>query len=156
MNIIFIRKKNFIFRLLNGFTKVRFATLISRFIICFRLESDQYRCWCTDCSEILIFYDIPQVRQCRKIIQPEDLKKIWLRDINQLGRRYIRGWVRRGLNMLDFSSNELDSFLYLLKLSGRCNFAKRDIIYDNIIIQVPESARCFQMDRKRFNFIIIM
>ena len=102
------------------------------------------------------FYDIADVRQCQKIIEPENLKTIWLRDINQLGRRYIRGWVRRGLNILDFSPNELDSFLYLLKLSGPCNFAKRDIIYDNLIIQVPESARGLLMDRKRFNLIIIM
>jgi hypothetical protein len=96
------------------------------------------------------------VRQDQKLIEPEDLKIIWLRDINQLGRRYVGGWVRRGLNMLDFSSNELDSFLHLLKLSGPCNFAKRDIIYDNLSLMSPESIGGSIMNRKRFNLIVIV
>ena len=96
------------------------------------------------------------MRQGREIKEPENLKKIWVRDINNLGRRYIRGWVRRGINRLDISLDELEAFLYLIQISGPCNFAKRDIIYNNFIIQVPESARGLVMDRKRFNLIIIM
>jgi len=104
----------------------------------------------------LKFYDIPEVRQCRKIIEPENLKKIWLRDINILGRRYRRGWVQRGVNRLDISFGELEAFLYLIRLSGPCDFAKRDIIYNNLIIQVPESSRSLLMNRKRFHLLIIM
>jgi hypothetical protein len=42
------------------------------------------------------------------------------------------------------------------ELSGPCDFAKRDIIYNNLIIQVPESSRSLLMDRKRFHLLIIM
>jgi len=90
------------------------------------------------------------------INKSENLKKIWLQNINILGRRYIGGWVRRGVNRLDISFVELEAFLYLIQLSGHCDFAKRDIIYNNLIIQVPESDKSLLMDRKRFHLLIIM
>ena len=58
--------------------------------------------------------------------------------------------------MLDFSSNELDLFSYLLRLSNHCKFVKRGIIYNNIILVVSESSRNILMDRKCFNLLIIM
>ena len=100
--------------------------------------------------------DIDVVIKGQMINKSENLKNIWLRDINILGRRYRRGWVRRGVNRLDISFGELEAFLYLIRLSGPCDFAKRDIIYNNLIIQVPESSRSLLMDRKRFHLLIIM
>jgi hypothetical protein len=90
------------------------------------------------------------------INKSENLKNIWLQNINILGRRYIGGWVRRGVNRLDISFDELEAFLYLIQLSGYCDFAKRDIIYNNLIIQVSESDKSLLMNRKRFHLLIIM
>ena len=120
------------------------------------MESDQYRCWCSDCNKNLDEIDINGVIKGQMINKSENLKNIWLRNINILGRRYIRGWVRRGVNRLDIRFDELEAFLYLIQLSGHCDFAKRDIIYNNLIIQVPESSRSLLMDRKRFHLLIIM
>jgi hypothetical protein len=100
--------------------------------------------------------DINDVIKGPMINKSENLKNIWLRNINILGRRYIGGWVRGGVNRLDISFHELEAFLYLIQLSGHCDFAKRDIIYNNLIKQVPESSRSLLMDRKRFHLLIIM
>lgn len=93
--------------------------------------------------------------EAQKINKNEDLKSIWLRDINKLGRRYIVGWFKRGLNKLEIRLDELESFLYLIELCGPCNFAKRNIMYDSLKLMSPESTGGPIMDRKRFNLLII-
>jgi hypothetical protein len=128
---------------------------MSRYSIYIRAKFDNYRCCCPDCSEILSLHDICEVIYAPKINKKEDLKSIWLRDINKLGRRYIAGWFIRGVNRLEISLNELECFLYLIKLCGPCNFAKRNIMYDSLKLMSPESTGGPIMDRRRFNLIII-
>ena len=126
-----------------------------RHIISFSATTDEYYYDSLDCSRSSRFGDMIGQIQDREIEDNDKIQNLWHRDINYYGRKYIPGWRRRGLNRLDISFDEFRSFLYLIQMSGTCNFAKRNEIYDNLILLCPESTRSNLMSRKRFNLIVI-
>ena len=135
--------------------KSALETQSDRHTISFSATIDEYYYDSIDCSRSSRFgYIIDQI-QDRKIEDKGKLQILWHRDINYYGRKYIKGWVRRGLNRWDITFDEFKSFLYLIHMSGYCNFAKRDEIYDRLIILSPESSRGYIMARKRFHLILI-
>ena len=69
----------------------------------------------------------------------EELLKSWYSKAVYLGRKYIKGWVKRSRDTIDISFYELRLFLYRVKLIGPCNFLKRNEIYDNILSLVSSS-----------------
>ena len=121
----------------------------------FRANLDQHYCESPGYTLISRSNDIYHVKQDPGLVLNEDLKMVWLRDINIFGRRYIKGWVRRGLNRLDTSYCEFNSFLNLIKLSGPCNFAKRDLMYDDLKVLCLEREYGLLISRKRFKLLVI-
>jgi hypothetical protein len=134
------------------------STLVSeseRHIICFSGNIDEYYYDSLNYGPSSGFDDTNDMIQDRMIQDKAKLQNVWHRDINYYGRKYIPGWTRRGLHRLDISFDEFKTFLYFIKMSGYCNFAKRDEIYDSLTIMTPESTRDHYMSRKRFHLIII-
>jgi len=126
-----------------------------RQVISFSATIDEYYYDSLGCSRSSRFGHMIDQIQDREIGDNDKIQKIWHQDINYYGRKHIPGWRRRGLNRLDISFDEFRSFLYLIQISGTCNFAKRNEIYNNIILLPPESTRSNLMSRKRFNLIVI-
>lgn len=123
--------------------------------ISFKANLDHYHNKSPKSTLIWRSNDTFHMKQDPELVGNEELENIWLRDINLYGRRYIKGWVRRGLNRLDTSYYEFKAFLYLIKLSGPCNFAKRDLMYDNLKILCPEQEVGLVISRKRFKLLVI-
>ena len=128
---------------------------LSRHTICFSANIDHHYSWGLECTQNSWCNNEFEVLQDRKLGDEEDLENLWHVDINYFGRKFIKGWVVRGVNRWDISFNEFKSFLYLIQMSGSCNFAKRDEIYNKVIITSPESMGGYILSRKRFNLIII-
>jgi len=126
-----------------------------RHIICFSASIDEYYYDSLYFGQSLGSDDTVNMIQDRKIGDEAKLQSLWHRDINYYGRRYIPGWTRSGLHRLDISFDEFKTFLYLIKTSGYCNFAKRDEIYNSLTVLTPESTGDHIMSRKRFHLIII-
>jgi hypothetical protein len=127
-----------------------------RHIISFSATTDEYYYDSLDCSQSSRFGHMIDQIQDREIEDNDKIQNIWHhRDINYYGRKYIPGWRIRGLNRLDITFNKFRSFLYLIQMSGTCNFAKRNEIYTNLTLLHPESTRTNLMSRKRFNLIVI-
>ena len=127
----------------------------SRHTIGFSGNIDHHHSWGLECTQNSWCNNEFEVIQDRKLGDEEDLENLWHLDINNFGRRFIKGWVVRGVNRWDISFYEFKSFLYLIHMSGSCNFAKRDEIYNKVIITSPESTGGYILSRKRFNLIII-
>ena len=126
-----------------------------RHIISLRANLDHHYCGGPKCVLISKSNDIFRVIDDPELVKMEALENLWLQDINYYGRKYIKGWVRRGLNRFDTSFCEFKSFLYLIKLSGYCNFAKRDLIYDSLKVLCPESKGGLIISRNRFKLLMI-
>jgi len=126
-----------------------------RHIISFSATTDEYYYDGLDCSRSSSFGCTIDQIQDLEIDDKDKIQNLWHRDINCYGRKYIPGWRRRGLNRLDISVDEFRSFLYLIQMSGTCNFAKRNEVYSNLTLLLPESTRTNFMSRKRFNLIVI-
>jgi len=131
------------------------GSISGRHIISFSATIDEYYYDSLDCSRSLRFGDMIDQIQDREIEDNDKIQNLGHRDINYYGRKYIKGWVIRGLNRWDITFDEFKSFLYLIKMSGYCNFAKRDEIYDHLTVLSPESSRGYIMVRKRFHLIVI-
>lgn len=134
------------------------STLVSeseRHVICFSGNIDEYYYDSLNCGPSSGSDDAIDMIQDRMIQDKAKIQNLWYRDINYYGRKYIPGWTRRGLHRLDISFDEFKTFLYLIQLSGNCNFAKRDDIYNSLTVVSPESTGDHYMSRKRFHLIII-
>ena len=137
------------------FEKSTLESESDRHVICFSANIDEYYYDSLNCGSSSGSDGAVDTIQDRKIGDNAKLQNLWYRDINYYGRKNIPGWTRRGLHRLDISFDEFKTFLYLIKMSGYCNFAKRDEIYNSLTVVSPESDGNHIMNRKRFHLIII-
>ena len=79
--------------------------------ISFSATIDEYYYDSIDYSQSSRFgYIINQI-QDREILEDKGKLEIsWHRDINYYGRKYIKGWVRRGLSRWDITFDEFKSY----------------------------------------------
>ena len=125
--------------------------------LCLRAESYDYICYCSDCCQNSSLSEQSEMLDSRKFGKSEELLILWYRKTIDLGRKYIKGWVKRSQDTLNISFNEFESFLYILKMTGSCNFMKRNKIYDDMLSIINRSGTTTidLINRKRFNLVMI-
>jgi hypothetical protein len=130
---------------------------LERHDICLRAESYDYICYCSDCCPTSPLSEQFDMLDSRKLEKSEELINLWYSKTIDLGRKYIKGWVKRGLDTINILLYEFKSFLYIIKLTGNCNFLKRNDIYDNIrsVMNPSETSTSVLINRRRFNIIMI-
>ena len=136
---------------------ITIAAHLERHDICLRVESYEYICYCSDCCPTSSLSEQSDMLDSRKLDKSEELINLWYSKTNDLGRKYIKGWVKRGLDTINISLYEFKSFLYIIKLTGPCNFFKRKEIFDNIRSNMnpSETPASVLITWKRFNIIMI-
>jgi len=146
-----------IFKTLMSIKNITIVAHLERHEICLRAESYDYICYCSDCCQTSTLSEQSDVLDSRELDKSEELLKLWYGKTNDLGRKYIKGWVRRGRDIIDITFNEFKLFLYIIKSIGHCNFLKRNEIYDNIlsVVSFSETISSEPINRKRFNLIMI-